>query len=190
MKKNSEIIRCSWVNDDPLYIRYHDEEWGVPVYDDKVLFEFVILEGMQAGLNWLTILKKRENYRKCLDKFNAKKIAQYDEEKIQALLNNEGIIRNKLKVNAIVSNAKAFLTVQKEWGSFSDYIWHFVEGEPIVNHWRNLSKVPATTALSDAISKDLKKRGFKFMGSTICYAFMQAVGMVDDHAADCFRKKT
>lgn len=177
-----------WVNDDPLYRRYHDEEWGVPIYDDKLLFEFLILEGMQAGLSWYTILKKRENYRNCLNNFDAKRIAKYNEKKIAALLTNEGIIRNRLKVNAIVQNAIAFLEVQSEFGSFSDYVWRFVNGKPIKNHWPD-GKTPATSAISDAFSKDLKKRGFKFVGSTICYAFMQAVGMVNDHAVDCFRYK-
>jgi DNA-3-methyladenine glycosylase I len=178
--------RCAWVNDDPLYIAYHDKEWGRPIHDEKLLFEFLILEGMQAGLSWITILKKRENYRKAFDNFNAKKIAKYDEKKIAALLENPGIIRNKLKVNSIINNAKALLKLQKESGSFADYIWSFVDGKPIKNHWKSLKQIPTANVISDKMSKDLKKRGFKFVGSTICYAFMQAVGMVDDHTQDCF----
>ena len=179
--------RCAWVSDDPLYVDYHDREWGVPIYDDRMLFEFIILEGMQAGLTWLTILKKRENYRACLDNFEAKKIARYDQKKIDILMMNRGIIRNRLKIHAVITNAQAFLRVQEEWGSFSQYIWHFVDGKPIKNHWKNADFVPVVTIVSDAMSKDLKKRGFKFVGSTICYAFMQAVGMVNDHTMDCFR---
>lgn len=179
--------RCSWANSDPLLINYHDHEWGVPIFNDRLLFEFLILEGMQAGLSWITILKKREEYRKCFDNFDAEKISRYNENKIKALLNNPGIIRNKLKINAVVNNAKQFLEVQKEWGTFSKYIWHFVDDRPIQNHWKGQKQVPATTALSDVMSKDLKKRGFKFVGSTICYAFMQAVGMANDHIVECFR---
>jgi DNA-3-methyladenine glycosylase I len=179
--------RCSWCNSDPLYITYHDTEWGVPIYDDRLLFEFLILEGMQAGLSWLTILKKRDAYRIAFANFEANKIAKYDHHKIEQLLTNTGIIRNKLKIHSAISNAKAFLEIKKEWGNFSDYIWHFVNGNPIKNQWQNKNEVPVKTAISDLMSKDLKKRGFKFVGSTICYAFMQAVGMVDDHTADCFR---
>lgn len=178
--------RCAWVNNEPLYIDYHDTEWGVPIYDDKVLFEFLILEGAQAGLNWITILKKRENYRKAFDHFNAEKIAQYDQHKIEELMANSGIIRNRLKIKAAITNAHAYLQVQKEFGGFSTYIWSFVDGKPIKNHWQNLTQVPATSSISDKLAKDLKKRGFKFVGSTICYAFMQAVGMVNDHTKDCF----
>ena len=180
--------RCAWAGDDPLYQKYHDEEWGVPSYDDQHLFEMLILEGAQAGLSWITILKKRENYRKAFDNFEAKKIARYSDKKIEKLLLNSGIVRNRLKVNSTVTNAKLFLDIQKQQGSFSDYIWGFVGGEPIINHWKKMENIPVTTAESDAMSKDLKKRGFKFVGSTICYAYMQAVGMVDDHVVGCFRK--
>ena len=179
-------IRCAWVSDDPLYIAYHDEEWGVPVHDDRVLFEFLILEGAQAGLGWITILKKRENYRRALDGFDPHKIALYDAAKIRALLADPGIVRNRLKIAATIQNAKSFLAVQKEFGSFDSYIWQFAGGKPLVKHRKTIADVPAKTAESDAMSKDLLKRGFKFVGSTICYAFMQAVGMVNDHTADCF----
>lgn len=178
--------RCAWVSDDPLYIDYHDHEWGVPIFDDKLLFEFLILEGVQAGLSWITVLKKRENYRKLFDHFDPHKIANYNLKKIETLLKNPGIIRNRLKIAAAITNAKAYLQLLEEWDSFSQYIWHFVEGKPIQNNWEHFKKVPATTAISDHLSKDLKKRGFKFVGSTICYAFMQAVGMVNDHTVDCF----
>lgn len=181
--------RCAWVNDDPLYINYHDCEWGVPIYDDRLLFEFLILEGVQAGLSWLTILKKRENYHVCFDNFEARIIANYDHRKFEKLMLNAGIIRNKLKIQAAITNANAFLQVQHEWTTFSNYIWHFVDGKPIKNHWHNASAVPVTSIISDRLSKDLKKYGFKFTGSTICYAFMQAVGMVNDHTTDCFRYK-
>lgn len=177
--------RCGWVNQDPLYINYHDYEWGVPVYDDRLLFEYLNLEGAQAGLSWYTILKKRENYRSAFDNFEAEKIVKYDQQKIEELLHNEGIVRNKLKVNAVITNAKAFLQVVEEFGSFSSYIWSFVDGKPIQNHFKELGDVPATSEISDIMSKDLKKRGFKFVGSTICYAYMQAVGMVNDHIAGC-----
>ncbi|QDP39958.1 DNA-3-methyladenine glycosylase I [Radiobacillus deserti] len=181
--------RC-WDVKEPLYQTYHDEEWGVPVYEDQLLFEMLILEGAQAGLNWFTILQKRENYRKAFDQFDAVKVANYEEEKIEALLANPGIIRNKLKVRSTVTNARLFLDIQKEYGSFSSYIWQFVGGKPIINHWQDLSEVPVTTDESDAMSKSLKKRGFKFVGSTICYSYMQAVGMVNDHLVDCdIRKK-
>lgn len=183
--------RCGWVTADPLYIEYHDKEWGVPIYDDQKLFEFLILEGAQAGLSWLTVLKKRENYRTSFDNFIPEKIARYSPAKIEKLLTNPGIIRNRLKVESTVTNAKAYLKMLDEWESFSDYIWHFVEGKPIKNHWPTLRQIPAKTTISDTMSKDLKKRGFKFVGTTICYAFMQAVGMVNDHTQDCFcyRKK-
>jgi DNA-3-methyladenine glycosylase I len=181
------LKRCNWVPDDSLYQKYHDEEWGVPVHDDRTLFEFLILEGAQAGLSWATILKKRDNYRAVFDRFDAKKIARYDDQKIQELLANPGIVRNRLKVQAAIQNARTFLEVQKEFDSFDAYIWQFVGGKPIVNRWKTLKELPAHTAESDAMSKDLKKRGFKFVGSTICYAFMQAVGMVNDHIVDCFR---
>lgn len=189
MIKSKVKKRCAWVKDDPLSIRYHDLEWGVPIYDDRLLFEFLILEGMQAGLSWSTILKKRDNFRKSFDNFNAKKIAKYDEEKINLLLKNEGIIRNKLKIQSVITNAKCFLQIKQEFPSFSEYIWDFVDGKPIHNRWRNLTQIPSTSAISDSLSKDLKKRGFKFVGSTICYAFMQAVGMVNDHTMDCFLYK-
>ena len=178
--------RCFWVNNDPLYIEYHDKEWGVPVYDDATLFEFLLLESFQAGLSWITILKKRENFRKAFDQFDYQKIATYNEAKFNELIQNEGIIRNKLKVKSAITNAQLFMEIQKEYGSFSKYIWAFVGGEPIVNTFKSRAEVPATTVLSDAISKDLKKRGFKFVGSTIMYAFMQATGMVNDHTIDCF----
>lgn len=181
--------RCNWVNDDPIYIEYHDQEWGVPIYDDQLLFEFLILEGMQAGLNWFTILKKRNNFRACFNNFDAKKIAKYDQSKIDKLLGNAGIIRNTLKIQAAITNAHAFLKLKKEWGSFSDYIWHFTNGKIIQNHYKSHDRVPNATPLSDEISKDLKIRGFKFVGTTICYAFMQAIGMVNDHTTHCFRYK-
>ena len=178
--------RCQWVNTNLLYIDYHDQEWGVPIYDDQRLFEFLILEGAQAGLSWLTILKKRDNYRKAFDHFDAVKIAKYTPQKLEKLILDPGIVRNRLKIQAAVTNAKLYLAIQKEFGSFSKYIWSFVDGKPIKNHWRSLTEVPTSTEISDAMSKDLKKRGFKFVGSTICYAFMQAVGMVNDHTLDCF----
>jgi len=180
------LIRCTWPSN-PLSIRYHDEEWGVPQHDDRTLFEFLILEGAQAGLSWDTILQKRENYRAAFDQFDPERIARYDRRKQQSLLRNPGIIRNRLKVASAVRNAKAFLEVQKEFGSFDRYSWQFVGGKPRVNKWRPGLKLPASTPESDAMSKDLKKRGFNFVGSTICYAFMQAVGMVNDHWVKCFR---
>ena len=183
-KKNQ---RCSWVNDDPLYIDYHDKEWGVPIYDDRLLFEFLILEGAQAGLSWITVLKKRDNYRKCFDNFNAEKIARYNDKKINKLLLNPGIIRNRLKINSVVTNAKACLSIKEQYNNFSEYLWQFVDGKPIKNHWKTLQEIPTKTSISEVMSKDLKKRGFKFVGGTICYAFMQAVGMVNDHTVDCFR---
>lgn len=179
--------KCSWCVGDALYESYHDREWGVPVYDDRSLFEFLILETFQAGLSWITILRKRENFREAFDTFDYMKIAKYSEEKIQKLLTDKGIIRNKLKIRATVSNAQAFIKVQQEYGSFSDYIWDFVDGKPIQNKVKEYKKAPATTAISDALSKDLKKRGFKFTGSTVMYAYMQATGMVNDHEVDCFR---
>nr|WP_298924182.1 DNA-3-methyladenine glycosylase I [uncultured Allomuricauda sp.] len=179
--------RCGWCEGDSLYEDYHDNEWGVPVKDDETLFEFLILETFQAGLSWVTVLKKRENFRKAFDNFDYKKIANYDQNKIDELLDNPGIIRNKLKVNATISNAKAFMEVQKEFGSFSTYIWKFVDGKPIKNKLQNYKEAPANTPLSDTISKDLKKRGFKFVGSTVIYAQMQATGMVNDHEVSCFR---
>ncbi|WBX73311.1 DNA-3-methyladenine glycosylase I [Tenacibaculum pacificus] len=179
--------RCFWVSDDPLYIEYHDTEWGVPVYNDVILFEFLILETFQAGLSWITILKKRENFRQAFDDFDYQKIAVYNDDKYEELLQNSGIIRHKLKIKSAISNAKFFMDIQKEFGSFSDYIWSFVDGKPINNTFDKKEDVPATTILSDVISKDLKKRGFKFVGSTIIYAYMQAIGMVNDHTTDCFR---
>ena len=181
-----EPVRCSWARN-PLAIRYHDDEWGVPCHDDRTLFEFLILEGAQAGLSWDTILQKRENYRAAFDRFDPKKIARYDRRKLQSLMKDPGIVRNKLKIASAVGNAKAFLQVQKEFGSFDRYVWQFVGGKSKLNAWRAGERVPATTAESDAMSKDLKERGFKFVGSTICYAFMQAVGLVNDHAVECFR---
>ncbi len=179
--------KCGWCVGDDLYEAYHDEEWGVPVYDDATLFEFLILETFQAGLSWITILRKRENFRTALDNFDYEKIAQYGQGKIEALLQDEGIIRNKLKVKATVTNAQAFMKIQEEFGSFSKYIWDFVEGKPIKNNLKNHKEAPANTPLSDALSKDLKKRGFKFVGSTVVYAHMQATGMVNDHEVGCFR---
>lgn len=183
-----EKIRCAWCGNDPLYQKYHDEEWGVPVYDDRKLFEFLILETFQAGLSWITILRKRENFRTAFDDFDYQIVAKYDQPKIDALMQDCGIIRNGLKIKAAVSNAKAFMDVQNEFGSFSNYIWNFTGGKPIVNDRQSLKDIPATTPLSDEISKDLKKRGFKFVGSTVIYAHMQATGMVDDHVADCWRR--
>ena len=179
--------RCTWCGNDPLYVKYHDEEWGVPVYDDAKLFEFLILETFQAGLSWITVLRKRENFRKAFDNFDYHKIANYTDSKFQELLLDAGIIRNKLKIKATITNAIAFMEIQKEFGSFSNYIWSFTDGKPIKNKWKNLNNMPATTELSDKISKDLKKRGFKFVGSTVIYAHMQATGMVNDHTLDCFR---
>jgi DNA-3-methyladenine glycosylase I len=183
------VSRCSWCGDDPLYIKYHDEEWGIPVHDDQKLFEMLILEGAQAGLSWITVLKKRENYRKAFDNFEAIKISKYSDKKIKKILENTGIIRNRLKINSTVGNAKAFLNIQKEFGSFDNYIWQFVDYKPIINKFNSMKDLPTKTEISDIMSKDLKKRGFKFVGSTICYAFMQATGMVNDHTTDCFRYK-
>jgi len=182
------VRRCDWAQS-PLMIEYHDREWGVPVHDDRVLFEFLILEGAQAGLSWETILNERENYRRAFDRFNPIEIARYDRRKVRALLADPGIVRNRLKVASTITNAQAFLALKKEFGSFDRYVWQFVGGKPKVNRPRGTRDVPARTADSDALSKDLKKRGFCFVGSTICYAFMQAVGMVNDHAIDCFRRR-
>ena len=179
--------KCGWCLGDPLYEDYHDQEWGVPVKDDATLFEFLILETFQAGLSWITILRKRDNFRKAFDQFDYQKIANYDQNKIDQLLQNEGIVRNRLKIKATISNAQAFMAIQKEFGTFSTYIWNFVNGQPIKNKITNYKNAPANTALSDAISKDLKKRGFKFVGSTVIYAHMQATGMVNDHEMHCFR---
>lgn len=182
-----EKPRCEWCSQDPLYIQYHDHEWGVPSFDDRHLFEMLILEGAQAGLSWLTVLKKRDNYRRAFDAFDAQKMARYTPARVEKLLQNPGIIRNRLKVNAAVGNAQACLELLDEYHSFSDFIWQFVDGSPIINHWPSLKHLPVTTTLSDAMSKELKKRGFKFVGSTICYAYMQAVGMVNDHTRQCFK---
>jgi len=183
-----EIIRCGWSTSDPLYIRYHDEEWGVPLRDDDTrLFEFLILEGAQAGLSWITILRKRENYRAAFDGFDPAVVATYDEAKIANLLQNPGIVRNRLKLNAAVINARGVLALQQEFGSFSNYLWGFVEGRPIQNQWRSMGELPAKTDLSDKLSKDLTRRGFKFVGSTIMYSLMQACGLVNDHTIECFR---
>ena len=177
--------RCDWVSTDELYINYHDNEWGKPVYDDATIFEFLVLESFQAGLSWITILKKREHFRDAFDQFDYKKIAHYSEEKVEALMQNAGIVRNRLKILATINNAQRFLEVQKEFGTFSAYIWSFVGGKPLVNSFKSIKEVPATTEISDALSKDLKKRGFKFLGSTVVYAHMQATGMVNDHIVDC-----
>ena len=185
-KPSPTLRRCAWPNSE-LSIRYHDEEWGVPVHDDRALFEFLILEGAQAGLSWETILSKRENYRAAFDGFDAKRVAGYDRRKLAQLLKNPGIVRNRLKIASAVQNANALLHVQKEYGTFNRYIWQFVDGHPHINSWKSLDRLPAVTAQSDAMSKALKKRGFNFVGSTICYAFMQAVGMVNDHVVTCFR---
>jgi DNA-3-methyladenine glycosylase I len=187
-RTNPGVTRCAWARD-ALSIQYHDREWGVPLHDDRALFEFLILEGAQAGLSWSTILAKRPAYRAAFDRFDPRKVARYGEEKIAALLANPGIVRNRLKVRAAVRNAQAFLAVQKEFGSFDAYVWQFVGGRPLQSRWRRIEDVPARTAHSDALSKDLARRDFSFVGSTICYAFMQATGMVNDHALNCFRRK-
>lgn len=187
-EKSSEIVRCSWANAEPS-LRYHDEEWGVPSHEDRKLFEFLTLEGAQAGLSWTTILNKRANYRKAFAGFDPKRVARFDRRKMQALMRDPGIVRNQLKIVSAVGNAKAFLRVQDEFGSFDGYIWQFVGGVPLINSRKSMKQVPARTAESDAMSKDLKRRGFNFVGSTICYAFMQAVGMVNDHLVQCFRYK-
>ena len=183
-----EVVRCAWCEKDDLYRNYHDQEWGKPIYDDETIFEFLILESFQAGLSWYTILAKRENFRAAFDYFDYQKIAQYSEEKVEELIQNTGIIRNRLKILATINNAQKFMEVQKEFGSFSKYIWGFVNHEPIINRPKTLKEVPATTEISDALAKDLKKRGFKFMGSTVVYAHMQATGMVNDHVEDCWSK--
>lgn len=177
--------RCDWCGNDELYVKYHDEEWGVPVHDDKIHFEFLVLESAQAGLSWITVLKKRENYRKAYDGFDPIKVAKYDEQKVEDLLSNPGIIRNRKKIEASINNAKCFLEIQKEFGSFDKYIWGFVDNKPLKNFWQDISEVPATSQLSDIVSKDLKKRGFKFLGSTTIYAHLQATGLINDHLVDC-----
>ena len=179
--------RCGWAGTDLEYIAYHDREWGVPLHDERTLFEMLILEGAQAGLSWITILKKRDNYRAAFDNFDARRMARYDESKIQALLNNPGIVRNRLKIAAAIQNAKMVLKLQEQEGSFDEYLWRYVDGKPVINAWRNIGDIPPRTPLSDTISKDLSRSGFKFVGPTICYAFMQAMGMVNDHTVDCFR---
>ena len=192
MAMNPEVshkARCAWPGDDPLYCAYHDQEWGVPLHDDQRLFEFLILEGAQAGLSWITILRKRDNYRAAFDDFDPMRVASYDHNKIESLLENAGIVRNRLKVQSAVINAQKFLDVQAEFGSFDRFIWQFVDGVPKQNNWRSLADIPAITPESDAMSKELKRRGFKFVGSTICYAHMQATGMVNDHTTNCFRHK-
>jgi len=189
MKENKIKRRCEWGTVSQLYIDYHDNEWGVPVHDDRMLFEFLILEGAQAGLSWETVLKKRENYRKAFSNFDPVKVSRYGDKKIEALMGNKGIIRNRLKISSAINNAKRFLEVQKEFGSFDVYIWQFVNGKPITNRFKSIRELPATTKESDAMSKDLKKRGFKFVGPTICYAHMQATGMVNDHIVGCYRYK-
>lgn len=186
--KMTTKTRCSWCEKDDLYREYHDQEWGNPVYDDATLFEFLVLETFQAGLSWYTILKKRASFRTAFDQFDYVKIAAYGEDKVQELMQDAGIIRNQLKIRATVSNAQAFIKVQKEFGSFSTYIWQFTGGKPIVNHWESLRDIPASTALSDAVSKDLKKRGFKFVGTTVVYAHLQATGMVNDHLLSCWKR--
>jgi len=185
--KSIERVRCAWAKTEPN-LTYHDEEWGIPVHDDRLLFEFLILEGAQAGLSWEMILKKREAYRKAFDNFDARRIARYSPARVEKLMNNPGIVRNRLKIAATVDNANAFLRVQKEFGSFDAYVWSFVRGKPRVNQWKTFKQIPAESAESDALSRDLRRRGFRFVGSTICYAFMQAVGMVNDHTVDCFRR--
>lgn len=189
MKKSTkkERQRCQWVSDDPLSLAYHDQEWGVPVYDDRLLFEFLILEGAQAGLSWITVLKKRDHYRKAFDHFDPRKMARYTEAKMKKLLMNPGLVRNRLKVQAAILNARAYLQILKEFDSFSEYLWQFTGGKPLQPRRKSLKEVPARNEISDQLSKDLKKRGFKFVGSTICYAFMQAVGLINDHTSDCFR---
>lgn len=186
---SKEITRCAWAGADQLYIDYHDKEWGVPLHDDRRLFEMLLLEGAQAGLSWSTILRKREGYREAFDNFTPEKVARYTESRIKRLLADPGIVRNRAKISAAVQNAQAFLTVKDEFDSFDTYIWRFVDGKPIVNKWKRLKQIPAETRQSQAMSKDLKARGFKFVGPTICYAFMQAVGMANDHVTDCFRYK-
>ncbi|MFK8028452.1 MAG: DNA-3-methyladenine glycosylase I [Gammaproteobacteria bacterium] len=187
MKKNEMKKRCTWCGDDLLYVKYHDKEWGVPVRSDKKHFEFLILEGAQAGLSWITVLKKREAYRQAMDNFDFNMVATYEEAKVKQLLKNPGIIRNELKIRSTIRNAKAFIKIRKEFGTFNKYIWQFVNNKPIQNSWKLMKNVPAKTELADTISKDLKKRGFNFVGPTIVYAYMQAIGMINDHTTDCFR---
>lgn len=187
MEQEMIMNRCAWCGSDPLYVAYHDDEWGVPVHDDTQLFEFLILEGAQAGLSWLTILKKRDNYRKAFHNFDVRRVAKYGEKDVERLLADSGIVRNRLKIESAIRNARGVLAIQKEFGSLNAYLWRFVDGVPIQNTRKSMAELPAKTELSDAMSKDLKKRGFNFVGSTICYAFMQAVGMVNDHTTDCFR---
>jgi DNA-3-methyladenine glycosylase I len=187
LRRIDMVNRCDWAGTDPLYVAYHDEEWGAPIHDDQKLFEFLILEGAQAGLSWSTILRKRQNYRVAFDHFDPHLIADYDDPKVAELLANPGIIRNRLKIHAAINNAQVCLDIQKEFGSFDRFIWQFVDGETIQNQWKTIGEIPSSTPVSDAMSKALKKRGFTFVGSTICYAFMQAVGMVNDHTVDCFR---
>ena len=186
---NNDLKRCWWCGDDQLYRDYHDFEWGVPQYEERLLFEFLCLEGAQAGLSWITILRKREHYRKVFDQFDAEKIARYDDSKIAQLLADPGIVRNRLKVNGFVKNARAYLNMREQGQSLCDYLWGYVDGEPVQNNWTSMEQVPANTAISDAMSKDLKKRGFTFVGSTICYAFMQAAGLVNDHVVSCYRHR-
>ena len=181
------LKRCVWCGEDPLYQQYHDSEWGVPCRDDKKLFEFVLLEGAQAGLSWITILRKREAYRKAFADFDVEKVAAFTEQDAKRLVNDAGIVRNRLKINSAISNARLFIDIKKEFGSFSEYFWGYVDNQPVVNLWASHAEIPATTALSDLIAKDMKKRGFKFFGTTICYAYMQAMGLVNDHVVDCFR---
>ena len=187
MTTRQKLTRCPWLGNDPMYQRYHDREWGVPVYNDRRLFEFLVLEGAQAGLSWITILRKRPAYRAAFDGFDFNKVARYGERKIRSLLQDAGIVRNQLKIRSAVHNAHSFIEVQREYGTFSHYMWEFTGGKPLQNRWKHLSEIPASTSVSDALSKNLKKRGFKFVGSTICYAHMQAVGMVNDHLVSCFR---
>lgn len=187
MKGGIVLERCSWCGNDPLYVKYHDEEWGTPIHSDLKLFEFLVLESAQAGLSWITVLKKRANYRDAYDNFDPIKVASYSEEKVNQLLQNTGIIRNRRKIDASINNAKMFLNIQKEFGSFDNYIWKFVNYKPIINKWTHISEIPAKSKLSDEISKDLKKRGFKFIGSTIIYSYLQATGLINDHIINCFR---
>jgi len=183
------LKRCPWCGTDELYVKYHDEEWGVPVHDDRTHFEFLVLESAQAGLSWITILRRRENYRKAYDGFDVEKVAQYDENKINELMQDSGIIRNRRKIEASINNARQFIKIQKEFGSFDNYIWSFVNNKPVINHWDDISQMPATSELSDRVSKDLKSRGFRFLGSTIIYAHLQATGIINDHLTYCFRHK-
>ncbi|EMK13142.1 DNA-3-methyladenine glycosylase I [Leptospira kirschneri serovar Bim str. 1051] len=187
MKREKKLKRCAWVTEDPDYVKYHDQEWGVPIHDDRLLFEFLVLEGAQAGLSWITILKKRENFRRAFDDFDVVQVAAYKEKKIQSLLKDQGIVRNELKIRSVIKNAQEFLNIQKEYGTFDRFIWDFVNHKTIYNSWKTTKDIPNKSLESDAMSKALKKRGFKFVGPTICYAFMQATGMIMDHTTDCFR---